>query len=382
MARRKISFQKMQEFISRYEFEKLENEYFRGRSASRGFSQMNHFKVIAFGILEGINTLNDCVMRFNSYVEYLYHLGFNRPVALSTISDANRNRSSDFYRALFFNLLEKTKGKLKANLSLAVRVLDSTTITISDKRSAWASFRKNKFGIKVHVLLDEALTLVENMKITTAKTADVTVAKTFEFLSGHLYVMDRAYFDAAWLYKLNKNDTFFVMRLKTNIVYHTIKETVLNESNIVAIKTIQLIGPKSEAYCDHLQLYLLRDEKTGKTIEVITNNKALTAEEVSAIYRQRWQIEIFFRTLKQNLQIKRFFGRNENAIRNQIWIAMIVYLLLWNMHRLNQSKDNFLEFLRNFKSRLFHADPVKKNICIRQLRIFSNLPLFEEATTG
>ena len=161
MARGKITFQKLQEFISRYDFEVLEKKHFSGRSAARSLSQMAHFKIIAFGIIEGIKTLRECVTRFNSYKEYFYHLGINKQIAISTLSEANTKRSSDFYRDLFFHLLKKTQGKFKNELKLALKVLDSTTITIFDKRAAWAKFRKNKFGIKVHVLIDQSLTLNE-----------------------------------------------------------------------------------------------------------------------------------------------------------------------------------------------------------------------------
>ena len=272
--------------------------------------------------------------------------------------------------------LNHRSTKILLLLEMAVKILDGATITIADQRATWASYRKNLFGIKVHMLIDEALTLIEDMKVTVAKAADVTVAKSFEFLAKNLYVMDRAYFDAKWLYKLNENGVFFVMRLKSNVVYHVVKERALNHPNIVAIKKIQLMGPKTEAYCEHLKLFVLRDEKSGKTIEVITNHHDLSAKQVSAIYRQRWQIEIFFRTLKQNLQIKRFYGRNENAMKNQIWIAMIVYLLLWILHRLSGAKQNFLDFLRTFQSRLFQAEIITKKTDrpMSQFQLFQGLP--------
>lgn len=373
MARGKIGFQKFQELISRYTFKKLEIRYLSGRNAARVLSQMAYLKVIAFGIIQGMKTLRECVARFNDYPEYHYQLGIKKKVALSTVSEAGKKRTSDFFRDLFYELLRNARGKIKRKFELAVKVLDSTTITLGDSRAVWAQFRKGKWGIKVHVLLDECLSLVESLKITAAKAADVTIAKTFEFIKGNLYVMDRAYFDTKWLYKLNEKEVFFLMRLKKNIVYVTLRETIINGSNIVAIKHIQLLGPKSEAYCDHLKLVVLRDEKTGKQIEVITNNFDLSPEEISDLYRRRWQIELFFKWLKQNLQVKRLYGRSEHAMKSQIWIAMIVYLLLWIQHHLSgPSRDTFLAFLRNFKSRLFQAEPNPRRPTesIAQMRFF------------
>ncbi len=378
MAHKNILFQNMQQQISRHVFENVMQREMKG-PRPRKFSNRNQLDFMIYCILNQVKSLRDGIDMFNYQSERLYHIGFKNKLFLSTVSEANSNRNCNAYKELFeilkYDITRSMRNKINSNIN----IIDSTTITIDDGRVAWASYKKEKHGIKIHLMLEQYDVFPKCAIITPAKNSDIKIARTMKFEPENIYVMDRAYFDAKWLYKLHKQGVFFVTRLKKNIIHTVIQSKKLKKSNILEEKIIQFIGDNSDEYCEHVRAVTILDERQGKTFDVITNNFELSVEEIGEIYKNRWGIEIFLKWLKQNLKIKRFLGRSENAIKTQIWIALILYLLLWKMyHRNPKAYGEFINFLRYFKARMFMLDENIRFSKWRKKPPDNQLKLFEE----
>lgn len=352
MAYKRTSFSRLQQQFNRHEFRELEKKHFPGNSG-RKLTHWGHFSFWMYALLTRARSLRFAVDQLNAMPEKLYHMGL-KSVKLSTLSEANKKRTYEFYQALYFVILHRLKKSLPRKLKKIIRVLDSTTVTFLDSRFQWAKFRTKKHGIKVHVLYDEGNDLPRNLKITNAEAADVKVAHQFSFLKGITYVFDRAYTDFKLWRKIQQNKAFFVIRAKSNLLLTTLKtEVIENIPGVLERKVVALLGDTKNIFPEHLYLFRLIDVETRKEIEVLTNNPDLTAEEVSEIYRNRWSIELFFKWLKQNLQVKRMYGFSENAVKLQIWLSMILYLLLWQMHHITcRTTASFKDFLRTLIARL------------------------------
>lgn len=352
MAHKRTSFSRLQQQFNRHEFRELEKKHFPANSGRR-LTHWGHFSFWMYALLTKAKSLRCAVDQLNAMPEKLYHMGL-KSVKLSTISEANTKRTFEFYRSLYFVVLHRLKKSIPRGVKKVIRILDSTTITFLDARFKWAKFRTKKFGIKVHVLFDEANAIPRNLKITNAKAADVKEAHRFSFLNGIIYVFDRAYTDFKLWRKIAQNKAFFVIRAKSNLLLTTLKtEKITGVPGVLERRVVALLGDTKNIFPEHLYLFRLVDLETKKEIEVITNNRALTGEEISEIYRNRWSIEIFFKWMKQNLQVKRMYGFSENAVRLQIWLSMVLYLLLWQMHHITYRKTaRFTDFLRTFTARL------------------------------
>lgn len=356
MGHQNILFQQLQQQFSGHDFKNLISRFFSANS-SRNFSHKNHFSFLMFCIINNVKSLREGVDTFNNYGERLYHIGFNQEVKLSTVSEANSKRTYQCYEEFFKILLGSLKKSHQKLFSFPLEIMDSSIVSLGGKKSDWAKYNKNQNAIKIHVILDGLNSIPLSVDITHGNVADIKVARDKDFLPGTFCVMDRAYFDAKWLYKHNKNGVFFAMRLKKNIIYHTIKTTVLNEGNVVEEKIIQLMGPQSQNYCESLRAITIHDDRKNEDFMVVTNNKDLPAEAIAELYRNRWKIELFFKWLKQKLKIKTVLGFSENAIKLQIWIAMITYLLIWLLYQKNRHKfDSLLTFFRYLRSRIFLRD--------------------------
>lgn len=357
MGHKNILFQRLQQQISRHDFESICGRYF-SRESTRVLSHKNHFMFLMYCVLNQVKSLREGVENFNHNLERLYHLGFTRKVSLSTVSEANSRRTSDFYKELFFHLQRKMSQQIKRKLKLPLKILDSTTIVIDDKRVSWARYNSKKNGVKVHLLLEQENILPDKIDITNANVSDIAQAKKLEFEKGIMYVMDRGYFDTKWLYKQHQKGAFFVIRIKKNINHTILKTNPVNNGAVIEEKIIHLMGDKSKEYGEHLRMITILDERKNEKFDVITNHQKLSAVEIAQIYKKRWAIELFFKWLKQNLKIRKFIGLSENAVRLQIWIALITYLLLMSLYQKGSHlKQNFLEFIRLIKARLFLPDP-------------------------
>lgn len=356
MAHQKINFVRLQQQIDRHEFRALEKVHFPANSGRR-LSHWGHFSFWLFALARQAASLRDAVSGIAAAPEKFYHAGL-KPVSLSTVSEANSKRNPAMYRDLFFLMLEKCRRNLPRKIRGALRIIDSTTIVFSDIRYGWAKYQSKSYGVKIHLMFTHENNLPHDMHVTHARDADVKIAHRFAFERDITYVLDRGYTDTKLWRKIAENKAFFVIRLKKDLLYHTLnEEKITSVPGVLSRKKIVLIGNDSQKFGEALYVYRLRDKDTGKEIEVATNNAGLTGAEVSDIYRKRWAIELFFKWLKQNLKMRRMYGFSENAVQLQIWISMIFYLLLWRMYGIAKEKvSGFLDFLRQFRLRLLLAE--------------------------
>jgi putative transposase len=309
----------------------------------------------------------------NSRVKNLYHLGAN-PVPRSTFSDANNMRPASFYEALFekvYQCCRQIAPKHKFKFKNKLYSLDASIIDLSLEAFPWASFRRTKSAVKIHTLLDHSGYLPAFVSITDGKTHETKVAHSLRLPKGSIVVEDRAYTDYRWFANLHENGIFFVTRQKSNAVYQVVERRNVNrKQGLTSDQTIRLTGTKG-SLCPHpLRRVGYRDPETGRHYVFLTNNFKLAAKTIADIYKERWQIEIFFRWIKQNLKIKSFIGNSRNAVMTQLYVALIAYLLLFLfkcLSRITASLQNVLRiiqinlFRRCSLEELFEPPPDKLN---------------------
>ncbi|MBM4043459.1 MAG: IS4 family transposase [Planctomycetes bacterium] len=303
--------------------------------ACKGFSCWDQFVSMSFCQLGGANSLREICGGLATALGKLVHLGMDGAPARSTLAYANENRPWQVYQDVFYSVLNRcgslaaTKGR-RFRFKNPLRSLDSTVVDLCLKVFDWARFRRTKGAIKLHLQLDHQGCLPCWALVTEGKTHDVKAAQGLSFAPGTIVAMDRGYNDyrlfAAW----TAAEVFFVTRAKDNMVYEVVEEHEVPErGNILSDETICLTGVGAEEKCPyHLRRIVVWDEENAREIVLLTNIFHLAASTVAAIYKERWQIELFFKALKQNLKVKTFVGTSENAVKTQIWIALIAILLL------------------------------------------------------
>ena len=273
--------------------------------------------------------MRDLEVGFNSKQAHHYHLG-TREICHSSLSDANKNRPVAIFQETFFYLLEKVRANLPSKeAGELVRLIDSTTIDLNLNQYKWAKFRSTKGGIKLHTVYDPKAQVPTYFEMTHAKVNDRKALEKLPILAGVTYVVDRAYNDYGWYYALNKKGSFFVGRMKKDARYEVIETRESTSDFILSDEIIQLSAAKAKRDCPiSLRRIKFKREEDQKILAFISNDLNRSAEEIAALYKQRWQIELFFKWIKQNLKIKHFLGRSENALMIQVLVAMIAYLLL------------------------------------------------------
>jgi hypothetical protein len=330
MAHCNMIFGQMLKLIPRHHFSSLEEQYGTGRAA-RSFSRWDQFVHLLFMQLTGRVSLRDGIAGLKARVRSLYHLGV-QTVARSTFADANNRRPAAFFEALFGRFYQRCqlvspRHRFKFNNKLYS--LDATVVQLCLSLFPWASFRRTKGAVKMHTLLDHDSYLPAFVTITEGRRHEAKAAHLPPLPKGSIVVVDRAYTDYAWFHTLKKSGLFFVIRQKSNAVYK-VKERrqVPRRSGVTADQLISLTGPKAASYPYLLRRVCYTDPKTGKKYVYLTNNFRLSPHTIADIYKERWQIEIFFRWIKQNLKIKAFIGNSANAVMTQIYVALIAYLLI------------------------------------------------------
>jgi len=367
MAHKNIFFQQLQQQISRHVFENLEKRFYSGNS-SRKYSHKNHLTFWLFIHFMKITSLRSGVEKLNACASRVYHLGIKHELKLATVSEANKKRTADFYREIFHILLSDLRRKHQKKFENVIRILDSSYVTSADKRMAWAKYNSTHHAIKIHLELEATNNIPLALDLTDGKVADITILKNKKYEAGSIVIMDRAYFCSKTWYKHHKNGVIMVSRLKKDLIYMTLTEKIHDENEqtsdsarIVSEKIIQLMGPQSQQFCEHLRVITV-DYKTrdGESIEIVTNDMKMPAARIAQLYKQRWQIEVFFKWIKQHLKIKRFLGFNSNAVWIQIWTAMIAYLLIWKYYHEQQiaqkDKITIFQFLTRVQMILFVPD--------------------------
>ena len=312
-------------------------KYHKSDKHQKGFDSWSHLVSMLFCQFAKSQSIRDISNGLRSATGNLNHLGMLKAPSKSTISYQNKKRSWELFRDYYYLLLEnlgqqaqmkRTKFRIKSKILL----LDATTISLCLSLFDWAKYKTKKGAVKMHTLLDYDGHLPTYVNITDGKTADNKGAYDIPLSKGSVIVADRFYNDFALLNVWDSNQVYFVVRHKSNIKFNTIKELALPEQrhqHILKDEIIELTGNKTkEKYTKKLRRVALWDDKNQQTIEVITNQMSWTANTITALYKARWEVEIFFRDIKQQLHIKSFIGTTRNAVMIQIWTALITILIL------------------------------------------------------
>jgi len=356
MAHCNTIFAQILKLVPRHEFETLAKQYHTGRSF-RTASRWSQFVTLAMGQLSGRNSLRDIVDNLTAQMHRLYHLGSAR-LSRSNLSRINEDKPYTLYEALFGKLLSRCQGRTPGHgfrFKNPLYSLDASTIDLCLSVFPWADFRTTKGAIKLHVGLNHDGYLPEFVTITQGKTADVTVGRTLKFPKGSIVAIDRGYNDYAWYKQLTERGIFFVTRLKSNAIYRVVeRHPVLAEKGLTCDQTIEFTGQQTAKKCPvQLRRIGYRDPETGKHYVFLTNNFKLAAKTIADIYKARWQVELFFKWIKQNLKIKSFLGTSKNAVMTQIWIALCVYLLLAFLKFQSKLDKSMQQMLRLLQLNLF-----------------------------
>jgi len=330
----KTLFAQLMEFLPWTTFARIVERY-AGDRYVKSLGCAEHFRVMAFAQLTYRESLRDIEACLSAQAWKLYHMGFREPIRRSTLSDANEARDWRIY-ADFAQVLIRQARKLYAvesfgvELSETVYALDATTIDLCLSLFPWAPFRAAKAAVKMHTLLDLRGAIPSFIHISDGKLHDVNVLDLLIPEAGAIYVMDRGYLDFARLHVLHQAGAFFVTRAKSNLHSRRIYSAPTDRADgIICDQTIALNGHYSrQLYPDHLRRIRLRDAESAKTLVFLSNQFALPATTIGALYKARWQVELFFKWVKQHLRIKQFYGTSENAVKSQIWIAVSVYVLV------------------------------------------------------
>lgn len=321
----------LMQMFSRLEFQRAVKET-KTEYHARGFTSWNHFTAMLFGQLAGQDSLRGIEAGLATQAGSLCHLGIT-PIHRSTLSYANEHRSHELFKKIFFSVLSKCQPiapKHKFRFKNPLYSLDNTIIDLCLSLYNWAQFRTTKGAIKLHVKLNHSGYLPTFAVVTTANVPEQKTAPAIPFERGDIVVFDRGYTDFAWYKTLNNKGIFFVTRLKKRIKYTVIeRQDTTHLNNISCDQIIKFSGINAkQRYPYRLRRIHSKDPDTGNRITIITNNMIWSAHTIARIYKERWQIELFFKSLKQQLKVKSFVGTSRNALLSQLWVALIAYLLL------------------------------------------------------
>ena len=327
MSHHNTLFSQTLSLIPRHVFQKLERRHKTGRS-SRQFGFKEQFTVMAFIQLAARRSMRDGLRCLEAAGNRLYHWGLKN-VARSTFADANNSRPVGFFKDLFaemYGLCAAKAPKHKFRFKSKLFSLDATTIKLCLSLFPWASFRQAKGGVKVHTLLDHDGHIPAFATVTDAKIHESRIAQAMELPKGSIVVFDKGFISYPWFRILGAKGVFFVTRLKRNAVFKLLERRLVNRKT--GVTSDHIIEVSSRGKSLRLRRIGYRDQETGKHYEFLTNHFRLSAKTIADIYKDRWQIELFFKEIKQNLRIKTFVGNSENAVLIQIYTALTVYLLL------------------------------------------------------
>jgi len=330
----KTLFAQLMDFLPWTTFARYVQRY-GGDCRVRTLPCAEQFRIMAFAQLTYRESLRDIEVCLSAQAGKLYHMGLREPVKRSTLADANESRDWRIYADFAQRLIDQARKlyaqeDLGLELSNTVYALDSTTIDLCLSVFPWAHFRSTKAAVKMHTLLDLRGSIPSFIHISEGKLHDVHALDLLIPEAGAFYVMDRGYVDFARLHVLHLAGSFFVTRAKSNMDAHRIYSSATDRSTgVICDQAIALDGFYTrQDYPEHLRRVRFKDPESGKTLVFLTNQMTLPALTICALYKNRWQVELFFKWIKQHLRIKRFFGTSENAVKSQIWIAVSVYVLV------------------------------------------------------
>jgi len=375
----KYVFAQIVEFVSHYEFNKCVKRY-AGNSRLRNLDCRDQFLALVFGQLTNLRSLRGIVLCLNAHADLLYHLGFKaNSFVLATLSRANENRNWQIYRDMAQILIGRARklyvddNDFKVEIENAVYALDSTVIEMCLSTFKWAYFELGSSAVKIHTQLDLRGNIPSFFLITKAKTHDIKFLDVLEFEAGAFYVMDRGYFDFERLWKINQTKSFFVIRAKKSIAWERMYSKKID--NLTGIRCDQVIRLKNfyakKHYPEKLRRVKYYDAETNRRYVYLTNNFDIDAKKVADLYKHRWQIELFFKWIKQHLKIEVFWGYSVNAVKTQICIAICAFLLVAIMKKELGIERNLYEILQILSVSQFEKIPINAILSENELQILN-----------
>lgn len=329
-------FSQVMDFLPRYEFKKIVKKY-KADFHAKNLNSLSQLLHLLFGQLTGCTSLHEIILCLTAHSDVIYHLGIKQTVQVSSLARANEARDYRIFEELGQHLIRSVRPLYEKediqdiSLDNVIYALDSTTISTSIKLATWALGKYSKGAVKMHTLLDLRGPIPAQIHITDGKWHDSNMWEFVDFECGAIYTADKAYVDLEQMWRINLAGAFFVMRPKDNMKFETTR--ILPEdgqaSNIRSDYAARLIIPKSkQLYKDELRIVKALDSESGEIITFVTNNFFFSALEIALIYRHRWDIEVFFKWIKQNICIKRLWGYSENAVKTHLWVAVCAYLIV------------------------------------------------------
>lgn len=364
-------FSKLIKAIPRRDFERIVKKY-SGDYRVRRMRCWDHMVGMIYNQLSQKTSLRDLTLSFNSQYNNFYHLGCNR-LKKSTLADANENRSYKIYEEVFQKLvgkLQNQKWSQNKELTSLIKAIDATVITLNKTEFGWAKGYKNKMGVKVHTVYDLNAEVPVHFEITTANLNDITYACKMEIEAKTTYVFDKGYYKFGWWKEIDNKESYFITPIKKNSPTEIIKEREVKSNKILKDSEVRLSKrlshSRKNSYQKLIRKIIVKREEGKEPITLLTNDMLRTAEEIADLYKKRWQIELFFKWIKQNLKIKKFLGRSENALKIQVITAMISFLLIKYFQTRLPFKKSMLTCARLIQSNLM----MKKEI----IELFSQPP--------
>ena len=362
----KLIFAQAMDFLPQHTLRRCIQRY-DGNKNIKFFTCQDQYRCMAFAQLTYRESLRDIEACLKAQSNKLYHMGIRSKVARSTLADANEKRDWRIYADLAQSLIQ-TARRLYANedlgleLNNTVYALDATTIDLCLSVFPWAQFRRTKAAIKLHTLLDLRGNIPSFIHISDGKLHDVNVLDILLPEPGAFYVMDRGYLDYDRLYQLHKDQAFFVIRAKSNLKFRRVYSHHVDKSiGLRCDQTIMFTGfYASQRYPEKLRRIKFYDAKTKKHLVFLTNNFHLPAFTITELYRYRWQVELFFKWIKQHLRIKSFFGTSDNAVKTQVWIAVSVYVLIAIIKKQLKIKASLYSILQILSLTMFETTPLNQ----------------------
>ncbi len=382
----KFVFAQIVEFLPRYEFEKCVKRY-KGDFHTKSLNSYNHLLQLIFGQITSCTSLRDICLCLKAHQNNLYHLGIRQQVNQSSLSRANEKRDYRIFQDFGYHLIEQVRPLFAKertpliDLEETIFALDSTSISVSINLAAWASGKYSRGAVKMHTLLDLRGNIPTFIHISDGTWHDSNVMDYIQFESNAVYTMDKAYVDLAALNKMDSIGAYFVTRAKSVMRYRIIETMDTNEDGILADQLVMLTGHKSSRlYPKPLRIVQYRDAETNEELTFISNNMDISALDIANIYRNRWQIEVFFKWIKQNMTVKRMWGYSENAVRIHLWTAIISYLLMAKIKANLQTEYSITEVARilgvsalaktPIRELLAKDQPTIENQNVKELKLF------------
>ncbi|MDF1575721.1 MAG: IS4 family transposase [Bacteroidales bacterium] len=362
----KYVFAQLTDFLPQRIFDRMVDKY-HGNKYVRFFTCWNQLLSMLFGQLSGRESLRDLMIGLDAHKSKYYHLGFGKSVTRSNLAKANEKRNCKIFEEFAYHMIDQARQcavtrDFELDIKANVYAFDSSTIDLCLSVFWWAEFRKTKGAIKLHAMLDVKTSIPSYIYITNASVHDVNILDQLKYETGGYYILDRGYLDFGRLYRIHRHEAYFVTRAKSNTQFKRMySHKADKESGVLSDQTGKLVTyyPLKE-YPEKLRRIKYYDEETDKTLVFLTNNFDLTATEIALLYKYRWKIELFFKWVKQHLKIKSFWGTSPNAVKIQIYSAVIAYCLVAIIgYKLKVDRSTY-EILQILSISLFDKTPIKE----------------------